>query len=232
MKISSRLVGLAAVAAFMLAGTAKVSAVPLLSVDFGRVIDGSPTPVQPGFQGLAGNPVQASGNGIFGVYSVTVTGEGFYSSPTTIDPSVAALYQDYYYHNSTVNGVGVALSIDGVAANTDYDLTLWSYDGDQIFSATPTAWGPMAGSNTTGTSGSITNFAIPTPTSLAEYSTTIRVKSTTTTLDIFGTTTAGGGGTRLNGFELNPVPEPSTMILAGIGVAMALAYRRTSVPRN
>ena len=90
----------------------------------------------------------------------------------------------------------------------------------------------MTGSNTTGTSGSITNFALPAPTTLAEYSTTIRISSTTTTLDIFGTTTGGGGGTRLNGFELNPVPEPGTMFLAGIGLAMALAYRRTNFTRE
>jgi hypothetical protein len=232
MKISSRLVGLAVVIAFIVVGAVKASAAPLLAVDFGRVISGSPTAVQPGFSGIAGAPVEGTRTENVGIYTVTVTGEGFYSSPTAIDPGVAALYQDYYYHNSPVNGVGVALSIGGVTANTDYDLTLWSYDGDQIFSATPTLWSPQAGSNTTGTSGSITNFAIPTPTSLAEYATTIRVKSTTTTLDIFGTTTAGGGGTRLNGFELNQVPEPSTMILAGIGIAMALAYRRSSVRRD
>jgi hypothetical protein len=228
MKISSGLMGLAAIAALTVVGSAKVTSAALLAVDFGRVISGSPTAVQPGFSGMAGAPVEGTRTENFGIYTVTVTGEGFYSSPATIDPSVAALYSDYYYHNSPVNGVGVALSISGVAANTDYDLTLWSYDGDQIFSATPTAWGPLSGSNTTGTSGSIVNFAIPTPTSLAEYATTIRVTSTTTTLDIFGTTTAGGGGTRLNGFELNPVPEPSTVILVGIGVAMALVYRRTS----
>jgi hypothetical protein len=232
MKLLSGLVGLVAIAALTVVGTAGVASAALLAVDFGRVISGSPTAVQPGFSGMAGAPVEATRTENFGIYTVTVAGEGFYSSPTTIDPSVAALYQDYYYHNSTANGVGVTLSIGGVTANTDYDLTFWSYDGDQVFSATPTVWSPLTGSNTTGTSGSITNFAIPTPTSLAEYATTIRVKSTTTTLDIFGTTAGGSGGTRLNGFELNIVPEPSTIIMTGIGISMAIAYRRRCATRN
>lgn len=186
----------------------------LLAVDFGRELGSGPTPVQPGFTGMAGPAVQATQTNAIGSYNVTVQGEGFFNAgfnAGNVDPSVAGLYEDYYYHNSTTNGVGITLSIDGVTPNTDYDVTLWSYDEDNIFSVTPTLWAPTA--NTSGGSGSINNIATPFPTDLTFNRTTIRVKSTTSTLDIFGTTTGGSGGTRLNGFSLEVIPEPTTLTI-------------------
>ncbi len=197
----------------------------LLSVDFGL----STTPVQPGFTGMTGDVSMASKTDVIGSYSVTVQGEGFYTAGFNaghVDPSVAALYEDYYYHNSATNGVGIKLTIAGVTPNTDYDVTLWSYDEDNIFTHTPTTWGPAIISSTTGTSGSMDNFAEPYPTDLSFHSTTIRVQSTTSTLDLFGTTTGGGGGTRLNGFELNAVPEPSAVMLLSIGAVIAASRRK------
>ena len=198
------------------------AAVPLLAVDLGRIISGSPTAVHPEFSGMAGAVVESSSTQSFGVYAVTITGDGFYSAGFNAghaDPSVAALYEDYYYNNATANGLGIGLSIAGVAPNTDYDVTLWSYDMDNIFSPTATGWGPAGA--TTGTSGSVTNIAEPYPTTKSDYSTTIRVRSSSTTLEMFGTTTSGSGGTRLNGFALTAVPEPSSMALASL---VALLY--------
>jgi hypothetical protein len=202
-------------------------AAPLLAVDFGRAT----TPVQSGFNGMPGDVVMASKTDSFGPYTVTVQGEGFYSAgfnAGNVDASVAALYEDYYYHNSTTNGVGVTLSIAGVTPNTDYDVTLWTYDEDNLFSPTPTTWGPTA--TTTGTNGSITNFATPYPTDLSFNQTSIRVQSTTSTLDILGTTTGRQGGTRLNGFELNAIPEPGAAMLIAIGTMIAV--RRGSFRRQ
>jgi hypothetical protein len=198
-------------------------AAPLLAVDFGRTT----TPVQPGFNGMVGDVVMGSKTDSFGPYSVTVQGEGFYSAgfnSGNVDASVAALYEDYYYHNSTTNGVGVTLSIAGVTPNTDYDITLWTYDEDNLFSSTPTTWGPTG--STTGTNGSITNFATPYPTDLSFNQTTIRIRSTTSTLNILGTTTSGQGGTRLNGFELNAIPEPGAAMLLAIGAMIAAGRRK------
>ena len=198
-------------------------AAPLLAVDLG--LNG--TPVQPGFSGMSGAAAEASKTDSFGAYSVTVQGEGFYTAGFNaghVDPSVEDLYENYYYHNSTTNGFGITVSIAGVTPNTQYDVTLWSYDEDNIFSPTPTIWGP-AGS-TTGTSGSMENFAEPYPTDLSFHTTTIRVQSTTSTLQVFGTTTGGSGGTRLNGFALNAVPEPSAAMLLAIGAIMAAGWRR------
>ena len=205
--------------------TTRSYAAPLLAVDLG--LNG--TPVQPGFSGMAGGTVEASKTDSIGAFSVTVQGEGFYTAGFNaghVDTSVAALYENYYYHNSATNGVGITLSIAGITPNTDYDVTLWSYDEDNIFSPTPTTWGPASVGNTTGTNGSMENFADPYPTDLGFHKTTIRVQSTTSTLDIFGTTTGGQGGTRLNGFELNAVPEPAAAMLLAIGTMIAASRRK------
>jgi hypothetical protein len=197
----------------------------LLAVDFGRPT----TDVQSGFAGMSGDVSVASKTDVIGPYSVTVQGQGFYSAGFNaghVDASVAALYEDYYYHNSTTNGEGITLSIAGVTPNTDYDVTLWSYDEDNIFSPTPTTWGPAASTSTTGTSGAMENFAEPYPTDLSYHRAIIRVHSTSSTLDIFGTTTGGSGGTRLNGFELNTIPEPGAPMLLAIGVTIAAGRRR------
>jgi hypothetical protein len=221
MKMPASIVALTAFGLTSVLLATEVHAVSLLAVDFGRVISGSPTPVQPGFNGMAGDPVQASKTEAFGAYTVTIQGEGFYSAgfnAGNVDPSVAALYEDYYYHNSTSNGVGIALAIDGVTPNTEYNLHIWSYDEDNIFSSTDTLWSPAG--DTSGTSGTAVNFAEPYPTNLGTYRAMLRVSSSTSTLDVFGTTTSGGGGTRINGFMLNPVPEPANGLLAMIGAAL------------
>jgi PEP-CTERM motif-containing protein len=199
---------------------------PLLAVDFGLTT----TPVQAGFTGMTGGVVMGSKTDVIGPYTVTVQGEGFYTAgfnANNVDPSVAALYEDYYYHNSTTNGVGITLSIAAVTPNTPYNLTIWTYDEDNIFTDTPTAWGPAGGSNTSGTSGSILNRATPYPTNLSFNRTTIQVQSTTSTLDIFGTTTGGSGGTRLNGFQLDAVPEPGTTVLLLLGALLVAGRRKT-----
>jgi hypothetical protein len=228
MKKSMCCAGLAAsVLSFVM--TAQLLATPLLAVDFGR----STTAVQPGFNAMVGDPVMSSATSSFGSYSVTVQGEGFYSAgfnAGNADASVEPLYVDYYYHNSATNGVGIALTIAGVIPNTSYDLTLWSYDEDNIFSPTPTSWSPSG--STTGTSGSVVNFASPYPTDLSFNRTTIRVQSTTTNLEVFGTTTGGSGGTRLNGFQLDAVPEPGVGVLLVIGTLLAASCRSTISQRR
>jgi len=190
--------------AFVLTGIGVriADAAPLLKVDFG---ESHGNPLQLGFSELAGSISQATAGATIGPYTVGLAGQGFEETSETaanaLDPSIRGLFRDTYFNNSDVPGVGVSLSIGGVTPNANYNLQLWSYDAAQTFSSTPTQWAP-AGS-TTGTSGSITNFALPRPTTLDDYTTTIQVSSPTGTLEIFGTTTSGFGGTRLNGFRLN-----------------------------
>jgi hypothetical protein len=220
------------------------SAAPLLAIDFGRHLGNNPfnpSPVQAGFSGMSGNfplgpnvPAPSLTNA-FGSYAVTVSGDPYLGSDYSrvgfedtmaasagIDSSIVALYQDALVNNLDLNdGSGLNLSIQGVAPNTEYTLKLWSYNAENTIYSTPTEFGPRAGSNTSGTTGSVTQFASPLPTSLNDYSTTITVRSTTDTLDIHAASTANYGGTRLNGFELSvAVPEPSAATLAGIGATL------------
>jgi len=177
-------------------------ATDLLSLDFGRP-DTAVSPVQPTYVGISGDVGDPDFSQTVGAFTISLQGQGFFQTTSgnvdLIDGSVRDFFRDYYYNNAIDPGVGVTLSIAGVMPNKDYDLKLWSYDADN-FSPTPTTWTPQGA--TTGDVGDVTNQQDPYPTTLAEYSTTIRVRSTTSTLTVFGTTTAGTGGTRLNGFEL------------------------------
>jgi hypothetical protein len=196
---------LTAFSAALFAATAfnlpQTKATPLLAVDFGAAGE-SP---QSGFTAMSGDSSQATASGTFGAYTVDLEGQGFGRGSAghngLIPEANRSLYRDYYYNNSDINGEGVKLSIGGVVPNASYNLTLWSYDPDQFFSSTDTTWSPTGGSS--GTSGFVTDFADPPPATLSDYSTTIQVSSATSTLEIFGTTTSGSGGTRLNGFTLN-----------------------------
>ncbi len=181
----------------------KDGATTLLALDFGR--PGQPSsPTQATYTALLGDTSQSTFSQAVGAFNVSLEGQGFYNTTSTnldpVDASVRDFYRDYYYNNATAPGPGVKLTVDGVTPNTDYDLTLWSYDADN-FSPTPTTWTPEGA--TTGPVGNITNVRAPFPTTLADNRATIRVRSTTTSLQIKGTTTGGSGGTRLNGFELS-----------------------------
>jgi hypothetical protein len=183
---------------------AKVSsgATDLLSLDFGRP-ETPVSPVQATYAGISGDVSATNVSQQVGAFTVSLQGQGFYQTTSAnadlVDPGVRDFFRDYYYNNAIDPGVGITLSIAGVTPNKDYDLKLWSYDADN-FSATPTTWIPQGA--TTGATGNVTNQQDPYPTSIDQYSTTLRVRSSTSTLTILGSTTGGTGGTRLNGFEL------------------------------
>jgi hypothetical protein len=208
----------------------------LLKLDFGRQIAGSPAVTQPGFMAWEGGVSDATPpTATFGPYMVNVAavgaGGGFFNATdaqsTKIDTSVRDLYRDYFYNNSTVNGNGVTLQIQGLTPDVPYNLTLWSYDANAPNGTTGTVqtWVPFGAS--TGPEGRITNKQLPAPTELndPDNSVTIPVVTTTGTIDIFGTSnpidaTAGLGGVRLNAFRIND----------GASDLLAVDFQRTSVP--
>jgi hypothetical protein len=217
---------------FTVLGIGAVHAAPVLSIDFGHNPPG--TPVQAGFTGIAGATSEPSHTEAVGAYTVKVEGDGFYQAgfnAGNVASAVAPLLEDYYYSNSTDPAVGVKVTVTGVMPNVPYAVTVWSYDEDNIFSVTPTLWGPASGSSTIGTSGLVADSGgTPYPTTLGEKSATFVLTSSTNELAFFGSSTGGSGGTRLNGFQLATVPEPTTGLLAvgAIAAGLTIVRRRSS----
>ena len=194
----------------------------VLAVDLGGSSP-PPSPVQSGFNGMAGlfplgpNSPAPSSTSTFGSYTVTVSGDPYQGTDYTpvgfednaagaagIDPSIRSLFEDALINNLDLNnGAGVNVSIQGVLPNAKYAFKVWSYNADNTIYPTPTQFGPRSGTNTSGTTASVTQFATPLPTSLNDFSTTIVVSSTTSTLDVHAASTDSFGGTRFNAFELS-----------------------------
>ncbi len=199
-----------------------IQAAPLLAVEFGSPLPNSE--LQPGFQGMWGTNDQTT-TATLGAYTVELsannaqppgsaaTSRGFFTKLPggggridMVDPSIRHFYSDFFFNRSTVNGEGIDLKLSGLTPNIPYTLTLASFDADaSATTVTKQEWGPKAGTDTTGTSGTIDMIRTPVPTSLWDplYTTAIQVTTTTGVLDIFGTTSAGSRGAVLNGFKLN-----------------------------
>jgi hypothetical protein len=139
------------------------------------------------------------------------------------DASIRDFFRDYYFNRSTANGEGISLRLTGLTPNLPYNLTLVSFDADASNTvATAINWGPKSGTNTTGTSATINMLREPVPTALTSYSGTVQVSTTTGTLDIFGTSSAGSRGTMLNGFTLNDGTNDVLLVDIGEGASASV----------
>lgn len=179
--------------------------------------------IAPGFSPMTGPHFDLTGptdsaSETFGAYTVSVErvggafgDTGFYNEYAIrmggeiLPPATHALFRDCFCSIATVEGDGILLSIDGVTPNTEYDLRIWDMD-PAAGASTINSWTPV--NNTTGDSATIDLIRTPVPQNIdsSQHSVTIRVKSTDTKLEIFGTSTSGFGGVRLNAIELNAVP--------------------------
>ena len=112
-----------------------------------------------------------------------------------------------------------ALSGLGISANTEYELTFWSYYGAEARNTT------IAGaSGTTGaTLGPIT-FVDP-PTAISDNTATGTFTSDGSGNLTF-TLTSSNSRPALNGFTISPVPEPSAALLGMLGCFLLLRRRR------
>ena len=188
---------------------------PILAVDF----DAGTIGTEPGF--VAQTSYIQTHSTTAGDITVTVAGnpQGFYPFATT--GANAALFGDFIFDNS--GPFTMTLSGPGISADTDYDMTVWSFYGAQARNTTITAI-----SGTTGTTLGPIAFVNP-PTSLSD-----NAASGLFTSDSSGNLTfsLGAGRPAINGFTITAVggggaiPEPATMCALGLAVAGLGGYVR------
>ena len=147
-------------------------------------------------------------------------------NPITTTPNYGPMYQGFA---TAASGGAVGLEVAGLSANTQYDITFYSFDENGSRTSLFTDYTGGGDSSL----GSIT-YSNPSgagsgnPTFDSEYSLTAEVTTDSTGRLIFSETEAGNAPV-LNGFEISAVPEPSSLALAGLGGfggLSLLAYRR------
>jgi hypothetical protein len=186
----------------------------LLSVDFDGVYYNV---TQSGFSGIF-VPVSNTYSTTIGSYSLDFLGAGGSDGNSWHNDSVpSGTYQPLYKDYLSVNGWnGYTLTLGGLSASTTYSLTLWfssntGYD--------------LNGSVT----GSYSSYALPSSANLTDnaFTTDITTNGSGQIVGTFTPSAYGAGG--LAGFQISAVsvPEPSTVVSMGLGLAfLTLRLRR------
>lgn len=192
----------------------------LVSVDFNN----SSSPTEAGFVGQSA--ASATYDTFLGVSSLTATISSFQGN---FDRGVPAthttntdLYRDFYFDNGTT--LILTLSGSAIEANTDYEMTFYAFDEDQNSSVSFDGT-----SGTVGSAGPIVSTADADITSLGQFADTGTF--TSDNAGVLTITTGNGSRPRINAFEISvdvvqPTPEPSTLILAALGLVGLMGTRR------
>ena len=218
------------VAVLSAAMVASPGSAALLSVDFNSDQSSVPSPgTQPGFEGAVVGVFESTPLAYtFGGYTVStedtvVDSDGNFTQSgsrnrSVSDPAVAPLFGDFLFANSS-NGGRFGLKIEGLDANTTYDVTFWSYDANSSRAVNISQVGsPLV-------AGSIAWVGAVQPDDLSDYSLTLSATSDVAGTLFFEVANPLGADAVLNGFEI-AVPEPGALMLAGFGGALLLVRRR------
>lgn len=133
------------------------------------------------------------------------------------------LYDDFVfaYSNPVAQGAGMEIELAGLAANQEYDLTIWSFDsgsdGDR-----GAVWTDVTGDASVQLAAYTFNGSAP-PTADFDNTITGRVTSDADgVVRVQGVNSSNAHGVFLNALELTAVPEPAGAVLLVLG-ATALA---------
>ena len=183
-RVSAVVLGLVAVLAISATGYAA----PIL-FDFDV---GSPTNAGWNSAGSTGGTAGPVSIAITPVGSVSIDGRerGTAATPQGVDNNdiqvpagvYADMYRDFIFaidSNTTSEGMDIAVS--GLTANTDYNVTVWSYDSGSHSSARAASWGQAGGSTVIlpfeGDNGGVPPGPDPDTNLLTDYSATFRMTS-------------------------------------------------------
>ncbi|MEX0777936.1 MAG: PEP-CTERM sorting domain-containing protein [Phycisphaeraceae bacterium] len=194
-----------------------VSQAAILAVDFNG---GSPT--------QAGFVQQADNNETFGSSTVQTSVNDFFdrSNLNSIAQPGAVftdLYRDFIYNNQADGFINFTVS--GLTPSTSYVVTVYAFDFETGATAPVVTFLPTPSTATTGTSSFVAYTPNAAPTTQHQYSTDLVLTSTTDVLS-FTALANVSASLRVNGFEINAVPEPASLVLLGIGGLFLLRRRR------
>lgn len=222
----------ASVMGLMIGSAATSASAALLSVDFDSnyaSLGGGISPTQPGFESAVVGVFESTAlEYTFGDYVVSTqdtvadADANFTQSGardrTVSDPTVSPFYRDFVFANAS-NGNRFGLLIEGLDASTAYAVDFWAYDANSSRTVTISQVGnPLV-------TGAIAYVGSVQPDDLSDYMTTLTATSDASGALFFEVSSATGDAL-LNGFQINAVPEPSSMALAGLGAALIMVGRR------
>ncbi len=204
-----------------------------LRVDFNSDQQGGISPTQIGWLGT-----DATGNGTDGTYTVSTTAVG----GGTIDDrdritgngggAEADMWNDFIFSNDGSSGTtkGLEITVGGLDANADYTVTIWGFDASSTGPVRSADWSVESGDSATlSFDANGTGPGLPTDLT-SNYTITLNATSNGSgEIILTGLPSASSGSSNhdvfINGLEIALVPEPSSMVLLGLG-GLALLRRR------
>lgn len=230
------------VTALVSLSTAAAAAPILFDID-GEASGGNNGPTQAGWTSLTNGSTATNPDGVMltitGDSSIAGDGRNRLTAATPLgednddnpvpEGMFAPLYQDFIF----ARGANVmTASFAGLAADTTYTATVWSYDsgaflasGDAVLQDFTVGGSVVANLSY---SGDLAGGLGPDPdtSTLVDYAVTFLLTSDATGAASFSTVSTGSQGARLNGVRLVEIPEPAALGICLLAVAGMTGVRR------